>query len=269
MISGVMRDVASVQGPYSEGHINPGYANVVFAMFKDMVGREPLLYDWGFEGGKSPILTLFRALGWISHSTPIVHWNSDFAEPAAGPAGICTTRVASFAPWADEVWASAAAAYDFVVARDAASLDRLYPPENERFHRLMIRANGEVAGWALVGVKRFEQDANFGNARIAVLWDFFAQPPNAGAVIEGARDYVASIGADSLLASVCHREWINAFVERGFKVISDQRKVLVSRPLAAALAPFAERASQCFLTFGDGESYHGSPRLGQPLFESD
>lgn len=263
-VAGSMRAVASVQGPYTEGAADPRYAPVVFEMIKDMLARQPLLYEWGLEASKNPILTLFRAVGWINHGSPLLFWRPE--RPRSAAAACEAERVASFGSWADEVWRRAAAAYDFAALRDSAALGRLYPPANERFHRLMIRDGDRVLGWAVAGANRFEDHPALGSGLIGALWDCFAHPSDAGAVIECVQRHLASLGVDAVLASLNHSAWIAAGERCGFLAVPNQRNFLVSRPLAAALAPFRERAPNCFLTFGDGESYATSPRFGQALF---
>jgi hypothetical protein len=72
------------------------------------------------------------------------------------------------------------------------------------------------------------------------------------------------LGAWAVLASASHADWIAGLRLNGFRTGPWRRHWLVSRPLAEALEPFAMRASRCFLTFGDGENYHGS--LGREFF---
>jgi len=51
LIAGQQRTLACVQGPYSEGATDSRHAKHVFAMVRDMLQREPLLYGWGHSVG--------------------------------------------------------------------------------------------------------------------------------------------------------------------------------------------------------------------------
>ena len=68
-----------------------------------------------------------------------------------------------------------------------------------------------------------------------------------------------------MLACTLHGAWINGFRSNGFRLRRKRRHWLVSKALASRLQPFEQRAADCLLTFGDGESYHGST-LGQAIF---
>jgi hypothetical protein len=265
-IAGRMGSVASVQGPYSEGAVDPRHARVVFAMVRDMTARQPLLYGWGLERRRDTVLRLFGALGWRSHATPLLLWLG--APPLAGRwkrGGARAEVVDAFGAWADEVWERAAPAYAFAVRRDRRTLDDLYPASNPRFVRLAVRRGGDVIGWALVGARKFHGHPRFRSARVGVLWDFLAAPEDAPAVIGAAHRHLGKLGACAVLGSACHADWIAAFRAHGFRERRRERRhFLVSKEFAAALAPFDQRAAACHLTFGDGESYTGT--LGRTMF---
>ena len=261
LVAGRPQTVASVQGPYSEGAVDPRYAGAVFAMVRDMLEREPLLYGWGLERRADTVLRLFHTLGWRSHATPLLLHSGSGAEP-----GDCE-EVDAFGDWADELWSRCAERYAFAVSRDRRTLNDLYPTSNERFRRLVVRRQGQVVGWALVGVRSFEKHPRFGTSRAGVLWDFFAAPEDAAPLILAAHRHLAGLGASVVLASASHAGWIEALQAAGFEIRPERRHFLVSRPLASALGPFERRAAECFLTFGDGESYLGP--LGEAMFGGD
>jgi hypothetical protein len=261
LVAGRPRTVASVQGPYSEGAVDPRYAGAVFAMVRDMLEREPLLYGWGLERRADTVLRLFHKLGWRSHATPLLLLH---AGSVAGPPAPECEEVAAFGDWADELWDRCAERYAFAVIRDRRTLNDLYPAANGRFRRLVVRRKGRVVGWALAGVRSFENHPRFGTSRAGVLWDFFAGPEDAAPLVAAARDHLLRLGAKVVLASASHAGWIEALQSAGFELRPERRHFLVSRPLAAALGPFEGRAAECFLTFGDGESYLGP--LGEAMF---
>jgi hypothetical protein len=270
LLGGRPETVASVQGPYSEGAVDPRHAGVVFAMVRDMLERRPLLYGWGLERREDSVLPLFRALGWRSHATPVLAWAPGRAR-RTGPGPAAAERVTAepatadaLGRVADELWERCAYRYAFAVRRDGHTLADLYPAANPRFRRLVVRGPaGRPAGWAVVGVRTLRGDPRVGTARVGVLWDFFGAPEDSSLVLAAARDHLASLGAELVVASAAHDAWIAALRGCGFTDRPERRHLLVSRPLAAAVG-FDRRAGACFLTFGDGENHLG--RLGTAVF---
>lgn len=265
LVAGAQRLVASVQGPYSEGAVDPSRARVVFDMVRDMLHRQPLLYGWGLES-RPDVLRLFQTIGWRSHATPVLAW---WGLPGLGGGrsepGVVCREEPSFGAWADEVWRRCGHRYAFVVARERRLLDLLYPPASRRFRRLVVRSGDAVLGWAVVGIRTFRRHPRLRSVRLGVLWDFFAAPESAGPVIAEAHRFLRRAGAWAALASTSHPAWIAALRRQGFRVRPERRHLLVSKPLAVALTPFDERVGEVFLTFGDAESHRGW--LGQAMFE--
>lgn len=261
-IGGRIEAAACVQGPYSEGQTDRRFAWVVFALIRDMVERQPLLFGWGLEGSKDRIVRLFGAAGWRSHATPTLSW---MPGPDCGPAPAAEAEpVAGFGAWADDVWERAHPRYGFVPLRSRAALERLYPADNPRFRRFAIRTGGATAGWAVLGIRQFSGHPLFGSAKMGILWDYFAAPEDAAAAIGAIRQVLVRQQVHAALVSAAHAQWIEEFRAQGFHPLPQQRHLLVSRALAAALDPFETRAADAFLTFGDGESYTGS--LGRAFF---
>ncbi len=262
--------VASVQGPYSEGAVDSRHARVVFTMIRDMIRRQPLLYGWGLERRASTIIKLFHTFGWRSHATPFLFW---VGLPYAArdcrrvtPQGDRCEAVATLDACADAVWERCAPRYAFVVRRDGETLEEMYPSANRQFHRLIIRRGDHPIGWAIVGHRRFRRHPRLRFAHVGVIWDCFAAPEDAAAVIAAAHRYVIRQGAWIVLASASHAAWIAALRARRFRMGRTSRYFLVSPAFAAALDPFEQRAAECFLTFGDGESYQGT--LGRAIFDA-
>jgi hypothetical protein len=260
--------VASVQGPYSEGAVDPQHAKVTFALARDISERSAFAYGWGLEGREDSVLRLFHALGWRSRATQLLLW--------LGPPALSSTRrsskwrdlyaeVPAFGAWADTLWEANADRYAFAVRRTKKVLCDLYPAERPEFRRLQVHRRGEVVGWALVGSRKFNGHPRFGSAHTGVIWDFFAAPEDAHLVVSAALHALQRSGACAVLASTLHDAWINGFRSNGFRLRRERRHWLVSNALASRLQPFEQRAADCLLTFGDGESYFAST-LGQAIF---
>lgn len=266
LVGGAERDIASVQGPYSEGAADPRHARTSFALIKDMMRRNPRLYGWGMES-RPEMLDLFGMFRWRSVSSPtLAWWGLPLLSPGRrAPAGARTTEEPDFGDWADALWHRWAREYSFVAARDTATMRAVYPPGDSAYHRLVVRRDGEVIGWAVTGIRRFRGHPKFRSLCVGAVWDAFAAPADAGDVLAAAQSWLARAGAVVIVASFSDLRWSAALRRRGFRPRGRNRHFLMSPTLADEV----EKAGpeQVFLTFGDAEGPSGV--LGQELFPID
>lgn len=266
VIGGAGRDVASVQGPVSEGAADSRHARTSFLLIKDMVRRHPLLYGWGLET-RPDMLGLFGMFGWRSSASPTLLW---WGLPVLRtrhrwPPGVEVRHEPSFGDWADTVWREGASGYAFVTRRDSPTMNAVYPPEDKTFHRMTVIHEGELAGWFVAGVRRFSRHPRFRSLRVGAIWDAFAPPRHAGTVIGAAHTWLARAGAAVILASFSDQRWDGQLRRRGFRPRGNDRHFLVSPELDAELTRIGRDAvPRCFLTFGDAEGHRGT--LGQAIF---
>ncbi|WP_164466175.1 hypothetical protein [Actinoplanes teichomyceticus] len=266
LIAGAERDVASVQGPYSEGAADSRHARTSFALIQDMMRRRPRLYGWGLEN-RPDMRELFGMFRWRSWASPTLVW---WGVPVLRsrhrpPAGVQVTVEPAFGDWADDLWRDAAPAYSFVTGRDAATLRAVYPPGDGDFHRLAVRRDGELIGWAVTGLRRFRRHPRFRSLRVGAIWDAFAAPRHAGTVLAAAHSRLARAGAMVVLASFADPRWSDQLRRAGFRPRGRDRHFLMSPALVAELGEAG--AERVFLTFGDAEGHRGT--LGQALFAVD
>ncbi|GLY08376.1 hypothetical protein Acsp01_87550 [Actinoplanes sp. NBRC 101535] len=266
LVGGAERSVGSVQGPYSEGAADSRHARTSFSIIKDMMRRQPRLYGWGLES-RPEMLDLFGMFRWRSTAGPtMVWWGPPALSPRRlAPAGVRTSVEPDFGDWTDTLWTRNAREYSFVAGRDAATMRAVYPPGDHGYHRLVVRRDGEVAGWVVTGIRRFRRHPRFRSLRVGVLWDAFAAPSDAGAVLSAAHAWLVRAGASVVLASFIDARWSEPLRQRGFRPRGRDRHFLMSPALAAEVAEAgSERA---FLTFGDAEGPCGA--LGQEFFAID
>ncbi len=266
LIGGRPEQVASVQGPYSEGAADSRHARTSFALVKDMMRRRPRLYGWGLET-RPDMRELFGMFRWQSWASPtLVWWGVPLGRSLRrGPPGVDVTVEPDFGDWADAVRRDGGIDYSFVPGRDAATLNAVYPADDHGFHRLVVRRDDAVLGWAVVGIRRFVRHPRFRSLRVGVIWDAFGPVRHAAAVLGAAHTWLARAGAMVVLASFSDTQWSETLRRRGFRPRGNERHLLMSPVLAAELGRLAETgAGRPFLTFGDAEGHRGP--LGQAIF---
>ena len=137
----------------------------------------------------------------------------------------------SFAGWADEIWLRSRESYGLTAARDAATLDALYPIDDPRFVRVRT-----ADGWAVVLDTQMQNHKQFGEMRVGTIVDCMAPIGAAGLVIRAATSVLEARGRSDRLQSTS-RAW-----SRGcwMRIPSGTFELF-----AGALARFSRRRRQC------------------------
>jgi hypothetical protein len=278
--------LASWQGPVSEGDVDNRYAFLALQLLRDMQRREPLLYGWGATDRMEELL---RRLHWRTVETPFLlrvvkpvrflrrnaylrrtQRDRALLDAAAmtgvGSIGIraLQTRVRRvrtrgavvekrFGPWADEVWEAAQGRYAFVADRSSRSLNALFPehgwPEAE-----ILRL---PEGWAAVRDQQLQGDVRFGDLRLGSIVDAFGPPEAAPEVVAAAARHLARGGVDLVVANFSHPAWIAGFRAAGFVVVPNRRHFAVSPGLAKAYPKLDALVPGMHLTPIDGDGPRG------------
>jgi hypothetical protein len=152
----------------------------------------------------------------------------------------------AFAPWADEVWERSRPAYALLAQRDAATLDRLYPPSDPRF--LRVRAAG---GWAVLLDTQMQNHKQFGDMRVGTIVDCLAPPESAGAIVRAAASLLERRGVDLIVSNQLHAAWSRALLASGFRT-SASNYLLALSPAFAQAAGGANH-DQFHINRGDGD----------------
>ena len=199
---GETHQVAHYRLPLSEGLVNRAYAPLAVRLVRDALNREAELYALGMGGWEKPLPEMLKRLNWRMAAVPfyfkaphpyrflrqiralrssafgrlacdaaafsgagwLALWLAGVARRTSGPAPL--EAPASFAGWADAVWERCRARYAMAAVRDAATLDRLYPPSDPRF--LRVRAAG---GWAVLLDTAMHGHKQFGDLRVGTIVD--------------------------------------------------------------------------------------------------
>jgi hypothetical protein len=280
-VAGAALPAAHYRLPLSEGIVNRAYAMLGLRMVRDALAREPRLYALGMGGWDKPLPQMLKRLGWGMYAVPfhfkVVHparflrhiralrtsplrraaldaaaftgagWlgMKAFGLGRRLPVTPCDLAPA-FAPWADEVWERSRPAYALLAQRDAATLDRLYPPSDPRF--LRVRAAG---GWAVLLDTQMQNHKQFGDMRVGTIVDCLAPPESAGAIVRAAASLLEQRGVDLIVSNQLHAAWSRALLASGFRT-SASNYLLALSPAFAQAAGGANH-DQFHINRGDGD----------------
>ena len=233
--------------PLSEGAVSRTYATLGLRLVRDALARQPLLYALGMGGWNHPLPKMLKRLHWRMCSVPFLlkvvrpfrflrgigalrttPWRRLLLDAAAfsgvGWLGlrmmgharrVPETRsdtAASFGGWADEVFENSRSAYTLLAARDARTLDQLYPAGDLRFLRLRA-----ARGWAVLLDTAMEGQKQFGTIRVGTIVDCLAPPEDAVTVIRAATHTLEERGVDLIASNQLHAAWYDALISAGFR----------------------------------------------------
>jgi hypothetical protein len=152
-------------------------------------------------------------------------------------------RPKDFAGWADEIWERARGSYAIIAARDASTLNALYPPTDPRFLRVRT-----PRGWALALDTRMHDHKQFGDMRVGTIVDGLGDP----AVIRAATGLLEARGVDLIISNQLHRDWSAALLDAGFRRGPSNYLFAASPALAALAANPSDDAIHINRGDGDG-----------------
>lgn len=290
-------EVASIQGPLSEGIVDRRYGALAMVMVRDMYARSPLLF--GLGGGER-LHRVLNAMGWKAYAAPLlIHVRnpgrfvrqspllrrrrpvrlaldalalSGGAWPALKTVELAQSvrrgglRVADckaepvdrFGLWADEIWRRACDASDLIALRDSGTLNAIVPETGfPEATILKVSRAGQPVGWALVRHRQLAGDHRFGDLRLGSIIDALAVPGFEASVVRAATRYLGRMNVDISLSSFTHETWIRASEACGYFVRGNQRKISVSPGLQSCIQSDNVAMSRVHLTLLDGDGPHG------------
>jgi hypothetical protein len=163
-------------------------------------------------------------------------------------------EVASFEVSAESLqslWEHARQTCSFTAVRDAEALRVIYPPEQTHLTRIVMKRDGSMIGWAVVGERR--KDAKYGNMRVGSVVDCFALPGELFSVVRGATQALERQGFDLILSNQSHEAWREAFNAAGYLPGPSNFIFAASKKLTELLTPFEEVRLKMHLTRADGD----------------
>jgi hypothetical protein len=268
--------------PLSEGVVDRKYAMLGLRLIRDALDRQPNLYAMGMGGWDKPLPQILKRLKWRMCEVPfhfkVVHPAAflrnirvlrtsalrRFALDAAAFTGggfvamkalgiarrlpkQAVELIPTFANWADEVWERSRSAYGLIAARDAATLDALYPATDPRF--LRVRAG---VGWALMLDTQMRGHKQFGDMRVGTIVDCLAPPDEAPRVMCAAASLLEQRGVDLIVSNQLHRAWSEALLAAGFRKGPSNYLLALSPEFAACASGAADHDFHFNRGDGDG-----------------
>lgn len=264
-IKGQQVQLGWLQGPVAESAVDKTLRGLGKIMVGDALRQYPMQISWGANSIAAPsagtvpmLLRVVKGARFLRHapvvrSRPIMKLTADIgAATGLGGLGLAlgqkvvaafgsrshkftASEETEFGPWADEVWAQAAAAYDLIAVRDARTLNRVMPYGHwPHATPVKVSVGGKVVGWAAIRDRELLDDPLFGNLRAGSVIDAFSLPGFEGTVAAAATQQLERRGVDLVGACFLSPDWIKGFCGAGYYAIPDRRNVGFSAELADA-----------------------------------
>ena len=283
--------LAFLRLPLSEGVINKNYAAVGMLLLRDAMKREASLCSLGMGGIHRPLPRLMAGLKWHVVEVPfhflvlrpfnflrqaqvlrrkrfmapicdlaafsglgclgmrLLQWRA----PIKQEAGITTSCEPNFGPWADEVWQASSHHYTFCGERNQHLLNTLYPPDDPRWIRCVVRRNGSPIGWALLLCTDVKGHKQFGTMRLGSMADCLCAPEDAALVVSAAVAELRKRRADVIVTNQFHPSWNEGLKRMGFLSGPSNFVWAISPGLAKQLEPLDSSLLNAHINRGDGD----------------
>jgi len=279
--------------PLSEGAVDKQFSQIALQMLRNALKTQPRLFSLGMGGFHNPYPRLLKAAGWSLCTVPFyfrivspvaflknftmarrapaarilmdalavtgIGWlgikclQHLFAGRSTPPEGHVLELVSNFEEWTDQLWEQGRNQYKLTAVRDAATLNRLYPPTKKKYLRLKVSKDGVPIGWAVMLATRFPAHKQFGNMRIGSVIDCFAASGSETVVAQAATQLLEQHGADIIATNQSHRSWCSAFARAGHWRGPSNFIFAGSPRLIKDITPFNELKTSMHFTRGDGE----------------
>jgi hypothetical protein len=281
------------QLPLSEGAVNQAYSRVGLQLLTHALRRSPSLFALGMGGLDRPLPQMLGALGWRLTPVPfyfrVCHprsflrnlrllrdrpaWRllSDVAAATGfGHLGIISLQASrkkrrsrlghieievleGFDRRVNEIWNRSSAEYSFIAVRTLEILNVLYPPDDARFHRLLVNVSGRTYGWAVVMDTKMSNHKQFGDMRLGSIVDCLAAPGDADYVVTAATDFLEERGVDLVVSNQSHPAWCSALANTGFLSGPSNFILATSRNLTGMIEDLDKELARTHLNRGDGD----------------
>jgi hypothetical protein len=154
-----------------------------------------------------------------------------------------------FENWADQIWEATSPTYDFVIRRDSAALQLLYPPQEQRFIRILIEKDNMAVGWAVLLATTMRGHKQFGNMRVGSVVDCFALNGFEADVIDHATRALEGRAVDLIVSNQANSGWAQGLTRAGY--LEGPSNFLFAS--SKALTRHITSLQSCHLNRGDGD----------------
>lgn len=292
--AGQERPFCWVQLPVSEGLVNGRHSMAIVMLMRAVIAREPRLMSLGIGSLEEAYARLLDRLGWRHASVPFVfapvrpremlrrlpvlQARGRIRAGARAMTLVGLDRAVGallefgrrrrqhllhqcgvqseprFGGWADDVYQAARGDYGAAVARDAASLNVRYPPEDPRYIRLRVRrkATGEELGWIVLIHGQLHRSRYFGDLHVGTLVDGFGRRADVTRLVQAGANHLVDAGVDLIVANWSHAAWLNATRRCGFLPGPSNYFLFVSPKDSSILEPSCP-LSEVHMSRGDND----------------
>ena len=285
------RPLAFLRLPLSEGVINKSYAAVGMLLLRDAMKREASLCSLGMGGIHRPLPRLMAGLKWHVVEVPFhflvlrplaflrqtqvlrrkrlmapicdvaafsgLGWLGlkllQCRAPLKRETGITTSCEPEFGSWSDDIWQACGRHYAFCGERNQHLLNVLYPPEDPRWIRCVVRRNGLPVGWSLLLCSDVKGHKQFGTMRLGSIADCLSAPEDAALVVAAAVEELRNRRADVIVTNQYHPSWNEALKRVGFNSGPSNFVWAISPGLAKQLEPLEASLQKAHINRGDGD----------------
>jgi hypothetical protein len=291
-VDGEALELGNLQLPLSLGLVDSKFSHVSAALVFDALDRSPYLYCLGMGSQESRLVGVLRAAGWQHMVVPFyfrvrhanrfaceIHLPAEKRRLQAGlrmlgflrlagaalrlhprvrmsasatPAGE-TEVVPTFGPFADELFADHASEYALVGDRRADALNVLYPEDNPRYIRLVVRSGGRIIGWCVVLDTQMNGHKYFGSLHVGTVADCFAGAEHAPTVAASADKFLSRRGVDLIVTNQAHRAWGACLEQLGYGLGPSNFFFYYSPDTAEILSKRPDWQRRMHINRGDGD----------------
>jgi hypothetical protein len=286
----IVRIACGPQLNTSEAIVDPAYGLTGALNVRDALQKQPLLYGLGMGGFEERQAKLLASMKWPMRPVPFffkvlrpsrffanitylrktqrnrimlnlarytgIGWASvRIAQfrPASRNGWDEITNCYNFGPWADDIWSRCKDSYSLVALRDSPTLNRIYPPSDTKFLRLLVSRGGKHAGWAVMLDTQMSGHKQFGDMRVGSIVDCLAKPEMAGQIVRYATEFLEQRGVDLIVSNQANSAWAKAFLAAGYLAGPSNFILALSPMLVERLQPLEAAWEHIHMNRGDGD----------------
>jgi len=150
--------------------------------------------------------------------------------------------------WADQIWKSFRTTCAFTVNREVKNLREMYPLNDPRLLRFVMKRDRHPVAWAVVLNTRMREDKYFGDLQVATILDCLCAPGEFVRAIRAVSDVLAGSGSDLTITNQSHPACQSALRQAGFLVGPSNYLVGLSKAISDQASNGA-----IHITRGDGD----------------
>jgi len=280
----------NIQSPLSEGLFDRRFSGVALQMLRFTLARSPYLYAVGMGHEQNPFPRLLRAAGWSVTSVPFSVWIQNsrrflhqisplrhgFRMVLAQIAAASGVSTAMLLAWQlahrprftrhyslesahcwpvglNTIWEQCRQQISLSVLRDEETLASVYPDDQIRLRRFLLRHHGEIVGWSVGIATSMVQNQYFGDLCVGTILDGLASAEHLPALLALTRDALVDLGAELILTNQTHHLWLAELRQLGFLSAPSNYVLATSGALNAALKANPDKSSRMHFSRGDGD----------------